>query len=219
MKQILIFISLCLISNISACNEQQLDNSVKKLALSNPQEIISDDFSTKNPAWEDYEGHWVFKNGELAQNSTSDYFPVILREDQQFTDLDISVKFKPVSGRIDASGGIIFRAKDQDNYYIVRANALEDNFRLYTFINGSRSELASATVTPPSLNQYHQMRIVAQGDHIQAYLDGKLQLDYHDKTFKKGYTGLWTKADSVTLFDDFKVRANQVSANQANAKK
>ena len=82
---------------------------------------------------------------------------------------------------------------------------MEDNFRLYTFTDGYRHQLASATVTPPALGKFHTMQVVAKGDHIQAYLDDKLALDFHDSTFKKGYTGLWTKADSVTIFDDFKI--------------
>ena len=97
--------------------------------------------------------------------------------------------------------------KNAGNYYIVRANALEDNFRLYTFINGRRSQIASASVDLPALNKVHQMRVVAKGDHIQAYLNGKLQIDYHDKTFSNGYIGLWTKADSVTIFDNLTVKS------------
>lgn len=143
----------------------------------------------------------------MKQASINDHFPVILREDQQFSDLDISIQFTPLSGNIDASGGIIFRATDENNFYIVRANALEDNFRLYTFINGSRHQIASAKVPPPKLNKSYQMRVVTQGDHIQAYLDGLLRLDYHDNTFTHGYIGLWTKADSVTTFDNLNVKS------------
>ena len=189
---------------LNACCSKTTEN-IQAIGSGNTTTVISDDFQVKNPAWKAYEGSWLFKSGALEQNSIQDYFPVILREDKQFEDVDISVKFKPLSGNIDASGGIIFRAKDNGNYYIVRANALEGNYRLYTFINGSRNQLASASVTAPSLNEYHQMRVVAKGDYIQAYLNGKLLLDYHDSTFKKGYTGLWTKADSVTLFDEFRV--------------
>ena len=105
---------------------------------------------------------------------------------------------------IDITRDIIFRAKDKDNYYIVRANALEDNYRLYTFVNGRRQQLASATVSAPEKNKFHNMRIVARGDHIQAYLDGKLQIDYHDDTYQNGFSGLWTKEDSITQYDNFK---------------
>ncbi len=191
-----------LLLNLAACNDDNMKNATKIAVGSNAE--ISDDFKTQNPAWKAYAGHWVFKNGVLEQNSTQHDFPVILREDKQFADLEVSVDFKPVSGNIDASGGIIFRAKDKDNYYIVRANALEDNYRLYTFVNGRRQQLASATVSAPEKNKFHNMRIVARGDHIQAYLDGKLQIDYHDDTYQNGFSGLWTKEDSITQFDNFK---------------
>jgi len=71
-----------------------------------------------------------------------------------FSDLDISVNFKPIAGDIDASGGIIFRAKDKGNYYIVRANALENNYRLYTFTNGQRQQIASVKVSSPALGKF-----------------------------------------------------------------
>ena len=210
MKQITIntfflFFSSVFLFTIIACNSTEKEN-IRVVKTNNYKEIIIDDFKIQNPAWKTYKGDWVFRSGELEQKSTKDDFPVILFEGKEFSDLDVSVNFKPISGDIDASGGVIFRAEDEDNYYIVRANALENNYRLYTFVDGLRHELTSATVAPPSLNIFHQMRVVAEGDHIQAYLDGKLEIDYHDKTFEKGYTGLWTKADSVTLFDDFKVK-------------
>ncbi len=203
-----ILICVCGLSLI-ACNDPEMKKArplsvqpASKVA----DDLINDDFSSQNSAWKAYVGNWQFKQGELQQSSIDNDFPCVLREDKRFKNLDISVDFKPVSGRIDASGGIIFRAEDEDNYYIVRANALENNYRLYTFVDGLRHELASAKVTPPTINAWHQMRVVAKGDHIQAYLDGQLQLDYHDKTFTEGYTGLWTKADSVTAFDNFTVK-------------
>jgi hypothetical protein len=112
------------------------------------------------------------------------------------------VRFRPISGKEDASGGIILRAKDGRNYFLVRANALENNFRLYTIVNGKRSTIASARVTEPKLGEWHRIRVVAKGPRIQAYLDDALLLDHEDKTFTGGWLGLWTKADSVTEFAD-----------------
>jgi len=198
--------------SLFACNAETgnvtpiVQEKVQEKAQANGTiKVISDNFETRNPTWKIYQGDWQFKNSELQQTSVNEDYPLILREDKSFSDVDVSVSFKPISGDIDASGGLVFRAEDEDNYYIVRANALENNFRLYTFVDGLRHQLSSVTVTPPTLNQYHQIRVVAKGDHIQAYLDGKLELDYHDKTFTKGYVGLWTKEDSVTSFDAFKV--------------
>jgi len=189
----------------TACSS---DNDIDKKSMQIILPIAyKDSFSQKNHLWKSYEGRWDFSGSELIQESKSSSFPLILLEDKQYENIDISVDFKPISGQIDASGGIVFRAKDADNYYIVRANALENNYRLYTFVNGMRSQIASATVNPPSIGKYHTMRVVALGTHIQAYLDGKLYIDHQDKTFAKGYTGLWTKADSVTAFDNFMIKA------------
>ena len=219
MKHKFVLLSLGVVSLLfvlTACDQsdkkvEALDPIVKPKMV----EAIIDHFDSadKNTHWKGYEGEWVFKQGELLQTSTKNDFPVILNESQAFSDLDVSVNFKPISGSIDASGGLIFRAEDEDNYYIVRANALENNFRLYTFTDGLRHQLASASVTPPAFNQFHTIRVIAVGDHIQAYLNGKLEIDFQDKTFRQGYTGVWTKADSVTAFDDFKVRQLSKTAN------
>lgn len=141
----------------------------------------------------------------MKQTSIKDVFPLILFEKQKFSTVDISVDFKSISGRIDASGGIVFRAIDKDNYFIVRVNSLENNYRLYTFKDGVRTQIASAKIDSPKIGEFHNMRVVAKGDHIQAYLNGKLFIDHHDSSFNSGYTGLWTKADAVTEFDNFEV--------------
>ena len=133
-------------------------------------------------------------------------FNVIVAPGGPYSDLDISVRFKPISGREDASGGIVFRFSE-GKYYVVRANALENNFRLYYYDNG-RYQLATATVQPPALGQWHTLRVVAVGDHIQAYLNGRLLLDHHDSRFRSDQVGLWTKSDSVTAFDDLEIKSN-----------
>ena len=84
---------------------------------------------------------------------------------------------------------------------MIRANALEDNFRLYSY-DRARRQLASARVKVPALGQWHTVRVVAVGDHIQAWLDGARYLDHRDARFRSGRVGLWTKADSITAFDD-----------------
>jgi hypothetical protein len=88
---------------------------------------------------------------------------------------------------------------------VVRANALENNFQLYYYDRG-RHQLASARVEPPALGQWHTVRVVAVGDHIQAYLNDQLLLDHRDTRYRAGQVGLWTKADSVTAFDELVVR-------------
>jgi Domain of Unknown Function (DUF1080) len=140
----------------------------------------------------------------LVQRATKNEFNVIVAPPGPYTDLDVSMKFKPISGREDASGGIVFRFTDGKDY-VVRANALEDNFRLYYYDRGRR-QLASARVKAPTLGQWHTVRVVAIGDHVQAWLDGTLYLDHRDSRFRSGRVGLWTKADSITAFDDVVIR-------------
>ena len=136
----------------------------------------------------------------LVQRATANQFNVVVAPPGPYTDVDVSMKFKPISGREDASGGIVFRFND-GKYYVVRANALEGNFRLYYYDRGRR-ELASARVTAPALGQWHTVRVVALGDHMQAWLNSTLLLDHRDSRFRSGRVGLWTKADSITAFDD-----------------
>lgn len=144
-------------------------------------------------------GKWVL----MLRPQGSD-FNVIVAPGGPYNDVDISVQFMPISGKEDASGGIVFRFSE-GRYYVVRANALEKNFRLYYYDNGRR-QLATATVQPPALGQWHTLQVVAVADHIQTYLNGKLLLDHHDSRFRSGQVGLWTKADSVTAFDDLEIK-------------
>jgi hypothetical protein len=204
MRHINIFLVLLTLS-ITGCSSNEVLTTNPIIIKSKQLNTLSDDFNTKHPAWSQKSGTWVFEKGVLKQTATSERFPLILFEKEKFSTVDISVDFKPISGRIDASGGIVFRATDKDNYFIVRANALEGNYRLYTFKQGRRSKIASASIDAPEIRKFHTMRVVAKGDHIQAYLNGKLFIDHHDDSFSRGYTGLWTKADSVTEFDNFKV--------------
>jgi hypothetical protein len=162
--------------------------------------------------WTTVDGQWAVEDmpgapsGKkvLVQRATKNEFNVIVAPGGPYGDVDVSMKFKPITGREDASGGIVFRFSD-GKYYVVRANALEDNFRLYSYDKGRR-QLATATVKAPALGQWHTVRLVVVGDHMQAWLDGKLYLDHRDARFKSGRVGLWTKADSVTAFDDLSVR-------------
>ena len=140
----------------------------------------------------------------LVQRAVTNEFNVIVAPGGPYTDVDVSVSFLPISGRIDASGGIVFRFAD-DKYYVSRANALEDNVRLYTYDRG-RKMIASVRVSPPALGRWHTLRAVVVGDHVQGWLDGALLLDHRDTRFRAGRVGLWTKADSVTAFDDLTVR-------------
>jgi hypothetical protein len=162
--------------------------------------------------WKTIDGQWAVEampgapSGErvVVQRAVKNAFNVIVAPGGPYTDVDLSVRFRPISGREDASAGLVFRFAG-GRYYVVRANALEDNVRLY-YYDRSRHQLATTTVQPPALGQWHTIRMVAMGDHIQAYLNGQRILDHRDTRFRAGQVGLWTKADSITAFDDFVVR-------------
>src|SRR3989442_1258739 len=183
---------------------------VPRLAITSPEKTsMKDDLGKENPKWKFVAGKWTYRPSGgrqvLGQVVETQPWAVAILEDQKFGDVDVTVRFRPVSGKEDASGGVIFRAKDGRNYLLVRANALENNFRLYTIVNGKRSTIASARVTEPKLGTWHTIRVAATGGKIQAYLDGVLLLDHQDRTFADGWVGLWTKADSVTEFADLEV--------------
>lgn len=162
------------------------------------------------------EGTWIVMGDEtapsppnvLAQISPdpTDYrFPMAVLEEAIFQDLDLSVKFKAVSGRVDRAAGLVFRYQDENNYYVVRANALEDNYRLYRVVDGVRIQFAGANFRVAS-NEWHTLRVECIGDQIKCYYDDELKITARDGTFTEaGYVGVWTKADSVTYFDDFTV--------------
>ncbi len=150
------------------------------------------------------------KPNVVSQSSTdkTDYrFPLLIADEGSFRDLNLSVKFKTVSGSVDQAGGLVFRLKDPNNYYIVRANALEDNYRLYHVVDGRRRQFAGANFKVTA-GVWHELRVEALGNKFSCYYDGAKKIDATDDTFKDaGKVGLWTKADSVTSFDDLQVTA------------
>ena len=145
----------------------------------------------------------------LAQTSadTTDYrFPVAILRDVTAKDLEVSVGFKPVSGKIDQAAGLVARVRDENNYYVVRANALENNVRLYRVVKGSRQQFAGADV-PVLPGQWQLLRLRVQGDRFTVSLNGKPLFEASDRAFAEaGRVGLWTKADSVTYFDELVIQ-------------
>src|SRR5215210_2343748 len=142
------------------------------------------------------------KPSVLKQSGQATY-PVCLKDDTSLRDGFVEVKFKAISGREDQAGGLVWRAKDANNYYVARANALENNVTIYHTVNGRRTERKRATVSVAS-NRWHTLRVDFQGNVFVVTLNGQKVFDWSDGTFKDaGRVGVWTKADSVTLFDDF----------------
>lgn len=161
-------------------------------------------------------GAWVIRAEQDAPSGanvlaqvdadTTDYrFPVAVASEPELRDVRLSVKCKTVSGEIDQACGLVFRYQDEDDYYITRANALENNIRLYHVVHGDRQQFAAwnGTVTT---GVWHELKVEAQGDHLLVFWNGQKIMDAHDQTFAQaGQVGVWTKADSVTYFDDLRV--------------
>jgi len=130
-------------------------------------------------------------------------FPVCFKNDTNLKDGFVEVKFKPVAGKEDQAGGVIWRVRDANNYYIARANALEDNVTIYHTINGSRVAFKSIN-TKVTSGVWHTLRVDFAGSQFTVTFDGKKVIEASDESFKEaGKVGVWTKADSVTLFDNF----------------
>ena len=145
------------------------------------------------------------KPNVLKQSGEATY-PVCLKNDTSLKEGFVEVKFKPISGKEDQAGGVVWRAKDSDNYYIARANALEDNVTIYHTVKGKRTEKQRTEMKVAS-GKWHTLRVDFSDKHFTVMFDGKKAIEWDDKTFTEaGMVGVWTKADSVTLFDDFTYR-------------
>jgi hypothetical protein len=159
-------------------------------------------------------GVWVVKKDDAAHGNvlaqtdadTTDYrFPMAVYDGLTARDVDLTVQFKAISGKGDQGAGLVWRYRDQNNYYITRCNALEDNCTIYHVVNGRRQAFSNQNVKVAS-GVWHDLRLEATGDHFVVTYDGRKVLDVKDGTFKDaGKVGVWTKADSVMYFDNFTV--------------
>lgn len=143
----------------------------------------------------------------VLKQSGSGRFPYCVLRDSVLTDGFVEVRFKPLTGKADQAGGVIWRFRDGDNYYVARANALENNVSLYYTANGSRKTLKYVDA-PVAGNAWHVLRVEFNAETIKVALDGKTYIELRDGHFPgAGAVGVWTKADSVTVFDDFRFGA------------
>jgi len=160
-------------------------------------------------------GRWIVVSDEtsfagraIEQSSTdrTDYrFPLAILDSVIAKNVDVSLKFKPVGGRVDQAGGIAVRVLDGDNYYVVRANALEDNVRFYRVVKGRRQQIDGVN-TKVTGGEWHSLGLKAQGERFTIEFDGKTLFTTSDKTFAgAGKIALWTKSDSVTRFDQIAI--------------
>ena len=140
-----------------------------------------------------------------VEKGPSQAFNIVLVDDVITRSVDLTVSFRSIAGEVDQGGGLVWRARDASNYYIARYNPLEDNYRVYTVVEGKRQQLQSfdLAATPG----WHSLRITMNGDLIRCSYDGEQCLEVRDTTFgESGQVGLWTKADAQTFFDDLIVR-------------
>lgn len=152
-------------------------------------EVITDDTAPSQP-------------NALKQSGEATY-PVCIKEGTRIKDGFVEVKFKSVAGREDQAGGVMWRCRDADNYYIARANALEDNVTIYHTIAGKRVSFKNAD-TQVASGIWHTLRVDFEGNKFTVSFNGRKVIEASDDSFQDaGKVGIWTKADSVTLFDDF----------------
>jgi hypothetical protein len=159
-----------------------------------------------------FSGNWLVRAesdapstpNTLCQIETA-IFPAMTLSDTVFTDVIVSTRFKPISGSIDRAAGIIFRVQDENNYYILRANALENNVDIRKYVDGIRITLKITSIEVLT-GQWQELRVEVVGSQIQGFLNNELVVETSDDTFQSGKIGLWTKADSVTCFDDVEAR-------------
>ncbi len=150
---------------------------------------------------------------QLSEDRTNGRYPLLVLDDFSAKDVDMSVRFKPVSGRVDQAAGIVWRWRDKDNYFISRANALEDNVVAYKTVDGVRSSIGvkgdaqsyGVKVSVPP-GKWSTLRVRMVGKTAEVFLNDEKVLEVENDTFAgAGKVGLWTKADSVTYFDDLQV--------------
>jgi hypothetical protein len=142
---------------------------------------------------------------QISTDQTDYRFPLAIFDGVSATNLSVAIRFRAVAGKIDQAGGIAVRLRDADNYYVARANALEDNVRFYRVVKGRREQLEGVNlkVTP---NDWHALGLRAEGERFTISYDGKPLFTATDRTFANaGKVALWTKADSVTRFDQIEI--------------
>ena len=222
MKKLVVTITVCLLSSpiLSHAYAQQGQKVTTSEILGERREYYFDDnkadelpagfqntFTGKGET-----GRWIVKKIENAPSADNvvvqtklddtDYrFPLLMLDGVSYKDFMAFVKFRAISGKADQAGGRGFRYKDNNNYYGLRDNALENNVRLYTVINGNRRQIAGKN-TKVTSNEWHLLKVVCKADKIQCFFENKKVFEVSDDTFDSGSVGLWTKSDSYTFFDD-----------------
>jgi hypothetical protein len=142
---------------------------------------------------------------QLMAKGAEHAYKVVLSKDVIASNLILEVSFLPIQGNADMGGGLIWRASDDRNYYLARANPLEQNIRVYRVVKGIRHLLQNFDQTI-TMKQWHTLRVTHQDCRVNIFYDDKQVFDLCDKTFHDGMIGLWTKSDAVTYFDDLRLQ-------------
>ena len=143
------------------------------------------------------------KGRVLKQSGDADY-PLCLKNGTSLRDGFVEVKFLPISGTADQAGGVVWRARDANNYYVARANALEDNVRIYRVVAGKRVQFGGIDGVKVARGAWHTLRVEFAGADFAVIYDGKKMFTAKDAMLAEaGQVGVWTKADSVTAFAEF----------------
>ncbi|MBX3301517.1 MAG: hypothetical protein KF693_04815 [Nitrospira sp.] len=143
--------------------------------------------------------------GQLMGKGEEHAYKTVLIDGIKASDLDLQVSFLSIEGKGDMGGGLIWRATDDRNYYLMRANPLEQNIRIYRVVKGVRHVIQNFDQII-DVRQWHILRVITKGCTVQVFFDEKKVFDLCDQTFTTGLVGLWTKSDAVTYFDDLKVQ-------------
>lgn len=146
------------------------------------------------------------KTMKQAGKSEGDQFNISVQSKLKYQNFEMEARIKSLEGEEDQGGGLVWRYQDAKNYYIVRANPLENNFRLYRTVNGNRKQLETADVKMKT-GEWFTLKVVMSGKSIVCYYNGTKLLSHTDDTFpKEGLVGFWSKADAISLFDDLKIK-------------
>jgi hypothetical protein len=208
MKRILAAGALTCLMEMSAMADNTVSFQADAVGAA-PKGWIATSTGKGSPKWTVEQDQTAPSKSKIVKQSGQAPYPVLLKDDTSIKDGFIAIKFKAIAGSEDRAAGLVWRARDADNYYVVRANALEDNVVLYKTVNGVRSPLdivgrkgGYGIDAPVPANQWHDLRIDFSGSRFKVLYNGKPLFEVEDATFREaGKIGLWTKADSVTLFD------------------
>ena len=155
------------------------------------------------PSWQpvadpDAPDGWAL--AETAGDATDLRFPLCISPQAVTRDFDATLRFKPISGTRAQVAGLMFRAQSANDYYVVRANSLDNSVRLYRMEKGKRSQLASKEA-PIEAGKWHSLRVIAANERFEVALDGKTLFDVNDRSLPQaGPLGVWSQADSVTRY-------------------